>query len=39
LLRKIGAEVVGISVFIELAFLEGADMLDGVPLHALITYD
>ena len=39
LLRKIGAEVVGISVFIELAFLHGADMLDGVPLHALITYD
>jgi adenine phosphoribosyltransferase len=38
LLRKIGAEVVGITVFIELAFLDGADMLDGVPLHALITY-
>ena len=38
LLRKIDAEVVGISVFIELAFLDGADMLDGVPLHALITY-
>jgi hypothetical protein len=31
--------VVGISVFIELAFLDGADMLDGVPLHALLTYD
>ena len=39
LLRKIGADVVGISVFIELAFLDGAQMLDGVPLHALITYD
>lgn len=39
LLRKIGAEVVGISVFIELAFLNGTDRLDGVPLYALITYD
>lgn len=39
LLRKIGAEVVGFSVFIELAFLDGAQMLDGVPLHALVTYD
>jgi adenine phosphoribosyltransferase len=39
LLRKIGADVVGISVFIELAFLNGAQMLDGVPLNALITYD
>jgi adenine phosphoribosyltransferase len=39
LLRKIGADVVGISVFIELAFLNGAQMLDGVPLHALVTYD
>ena len=39
LLRKIGADVVGISVFIELAFLDGAQMLDGVPLHALVTYD
>lgn len=38
LLRKIGADVVGISVFIELAFLDGVDMLDGVPLHALVTY-
>ncbi|MGH8950000.1 MAG: adenine phosphoribosyltransferase [Acidimicrobiia bacterium] len=39
LLRKIGADVIGISVFIELAFLDGAQMLDGVPLHALVTYD
>jgi adenine phosphoribosyltransferase len=39
LLRGIGAEVVGIAVFIELAFLDGARMLDGVPLHALVTYD
>lgn len=39
LLRELGAEVVGFSVFIELAFLNGASKLDGVPLHALIQYD
>jgi adenine phosphoribosyltransferase len=39
LLRGIGAEVVGFSVFIELAFLGGRDLLDGVPLHALVRYD
>jgi adenine phosphoribosyltransferase len=39
LLRGIGANVVGFSVFIELGFLNGAEKLDGVPLHALITYD
>jgi adenine phosphoribosyltransferase len=39
LLRGIGADVVGFSVFIELGFLNGARMLDGVPLHALVTYD
>jgi hypothetical protein len=31
--------VVGFSVFIELASLDGADKLDGVPFHALVTYD
>jgi adenine phosphoribosyltransferase len=39
LLRAVGAEVVGIAVFIELAFLGGAEKLDGVPLHALVRYD
>jgi adenine phosphoribosyltransferase len=39
LLRGIGADVVGFTVFIELAFLNGARMLDGVPIHALVTYD
>ena len=39
LLRELGAEVVGFSVFIELGFLNGAAQLDGVPLHALIRYD
>ncbi len=39
LVRDLGAEVVGFSVFIELGFLGGAKLLDGVPLHALVTYD
>ncbi|MBW3666355.1 MAG: adenine phosphoribosyltransferase [Actinobacteria bacterium] len=39
LLRRIGAEVVGLSVFIELVFLGGAGHLDEVPLHALLKYD
>ena len=39
LLRELGADVVGFSVFIELVFLNGASLLDGVPLHALIRYD
>ncbi|GFE96040.1 adenine phosphoribosyltransferase [Gluconobacter sp. Gdi] len=38
LLRKVGAEVVGASVLIELAGLKGRDKLD-VPLNALITYE
>lgn len=39
LLRGLGAEIVGFAVFIELGFLNGARLLDGVPLHALVTYD
>lgn len=39
LLRRVGAEVVAFSVFIELAFLSGADKIDNVPLHALLRYD
>jgi adenine phosphoribosyltransferase len=39
LLRGIGADVVGLSVFIELVFLGGSEHLDGVPLHALLRYD
>jgi adenine phosphoribosyltransferase len=38
LLQGIGADVVGFAVFIELAFLNGSDHLDGVPLHALVKY-
>jgi adenine phosphoribosyltransferase len=39
LLRNVGAEVVGLSVFIELVFLGGVNKIDSVPLHALIRYD
>jgi adenine phosphoribosyltransferase len=39
LLRHVGAEVVGFSVFIELVFLGGAAKIDNVPLHALLRYD
>lgn len=39
LLRKLGAEVVALSVFIELVFLGGAHKLNDVPLHALLRYD
>ncbi|MGD2060362.1 MAG: adenine phosphoribosyltransferase [Acidimicrobiia bacterium] len=39
LLRQLGAEVVGFSVFIELVFLGGAAKLDGVPINALLRYD
>ena len=39
LLRSVGADVIGLSVFIELAFLNGSAKLDGVPLNALVKYD
>ncbi len=39
LLRHVGADVVGLSVFIELVFLGGVEKIDSVPLHALLRYD
>lgn len=39
LLRQAGAEVAGVSVFIELGFLNGTAAIEGVPFHALIRYD
>lgn len=39
LLRKVGADVAGFAVFIELVFLGGSARIDNVPLHALIRYD
>lgn len=38
LIRGLGAELVGIGVLIELAFLNGRDALDSVDLHAVVTY-
>jgi adenine phosphoribosyltransferase len=39
LLNRVGAKVLGVSVFIELGFLNGRSALDGVPFYALIRYD
>jgi adenine phosphoribosyltransferase len=39
LLRRVGADIVAFSVFIELVFLEGAAKVDKVPIHALVRYD
>lgn len=39
MLGQTGADVVGLSVFIELGFLDGRSALGGVPLHALLRYD
>lgn len=39
LLRSAQADVIGFSVFIELGFLHGRRALDGVPFHALLSYD
>ncbi len=39
LLRGLDANVLGFSVFIELAFLNGIEALDGVSHHALLRYD
>lgn len=39
LLSSIGADVIGFSVFIELGFLGGRNVLPEVPFHALLVYD
>ena len=39
LLAEAGAEVIAVSVFIELGFLNGSAALGGTPFHALLTYD
>ncbi|HKZ26000.1 MAG TPA: adenine phosphoribosyltransferase [Acidimicrobiia bacterium] len=38
LLNHLGAHVVGVSVFIELAFLNGRRQLEGVAFHAITSY-
>jgi adenine phosphoribosyltransferase len=37
--RELGAEVVGVGVIIELAFLSGRAKLDGTEIFSVITYD
>ena len=39
LIRQLGAELVGMGVLIELAFLNGRDALDDVELHTVVTYE
>ena len=39
LVRALGGEIVGVSVLIELGFLNGRSQLPGVPLHAILRYD
>lgn len=39
LISRIGAEIAGFSVFIELAFLKGRTVLPEIPYHALLVYD
>lgn len=38
LIEGLGATVVGLSVYVELAFLGGASQLNGTPLSALVVY-
>jgi len=37
LIRRAGAEVVGVCVLIELGFLAGRERLDGIDVHSLLT--
>ncbi len=39
LVHRLGGDVAGVSVFIELGFLAGRRALDGTPLHSLVVYD
>jgi adenine phosphoribosyltransferase len=38
LLRKVGAEILAISFFIELGFLDGRSRLKGLPVRSLVVY-
>ncbi len=38
LMQRLGAEVIGLSVLIELSFLDGRSKINGVEIHSLITY-
>jgi adenine phosphoribosyltransferase len=36
LLRRVGADVVGFTVLLELEFLHGRQRIDGIPVHAVV---
>jgi len=38
LVRKLGAEILGISFLIELSFLKGRDKLNGYPIRSIVIY-
>ena len=38
LIRELGADLLGVSMVIELSFLEGRAKLNDIPVHSLITY-
>ena len=38
LVTRLGAEVIGVAVFIELTFLGGRKHLDGISLHSVVKY-
>ncbi len=38
LLQRVGAQIIAINFFIELADLKGRDKLKGLPVHSLVTY-
>ena len=39
LVERAGGKVVGVTVFIELGFLDGRKAIEGVPFHALLRFD
>lgn len=38
LVKKVGGEVAGLAFVVELSFLKGRERLNGMPVHALITF-
>ncbi len=39
LVRRLGGDILGIALLIELASLKGRDLLNNIPIHALLAYD
>lgn len=39
LVEKLGGQIAGIAVLIELSFLDGRKQLNGYPVHSILTYD